>query len=777
MVIAVTSKPKHAASTSPPRAELASVWRRTADKALSDRLVTASVGLFVAVTGILVALLENGTSEAVYVALGTLCLTPGCGLTCWLSTKERLARVVTVLGASLTWTIIASAILAWLQIFTLGFLLAVTAGIGGIGSIAFLIAQLVRYLGRLPVSTRAGEGPNFLGQTVVELTPRAKRVAASYRSVMCNLLLVGALMAAAGLLTTAVIQARAHAVGAYGLLPVLGISFLTAAVLTVGVLVVSLRFVHTAWPAAVAALGLLIVEFNGTPMMVAATPLSNWTYKHFGVVDYIVHGGALNNPLDIYQQWPGFFAAAAGLARLSGRGSLSYSNWAQLFFEALNAVVIFAIARRFSHGYRTVPYVAVLLFETANWEGQFYYSPQTTAFLLALLFQFFLLPQLKLGRLRPLFRDRHWLNIGQLEIGERKRAHSLGATIQIAGLIALFGAITITHQMTPYIVLAGIMALWVLGILRSRSIVLALVMTLSAYTFLHLPAIDHNQVFNGFHLNNVAGKQGITSPSPAQSLAGVVAKTISLGFWTATAVCVLSYRRQFGKIAIPTVFATIPLLFALVTNYDGEAIYRVFLFSSPWCALVIAIRLATLARMPMVKWMAVGVWAMFAALGSAQAQDFGMYPMIQVPQGEIIASSYFLDHAPLKATLVLAAANFPSRLNGRYVLHNVVETQNDPALDQSPQFDGKGLDRTSAKDLASSVASLAEGVGYLAVAPSMEHYAAYYGVYPSGTFSTLVSKLLRSPYWQLWYKNDDTFIFRAYPQGRSRDRFSARRSP
>ncbi len=32
--------------------------------------------------------------------------------------------------------------------------------------------------------------------------------------------------------------------------------------------------------------------------------------------------------------------------------------------------------------------MTALLFFTVNWEGQFYYSPQSTAFLLALLFQF-----------------------------------------------------------------------------------------------------------------------------------------------------------------------------------------------------------------------------------------------------------------------------------------------------------------------------------------------------------------------------------------------------
>ena len=61
------------------------------------------------------------------------------------------------------------------------------------------------------------------------------------------------------------------------------------------------------------ALCLLLVELNGTPMMLDRLHLGSWTYKHFGVVDYLGPRRALVTHLDIYQQWPGFFAAAAGL--------------------------------------------------------------------------------------------------------------------------------------------------------------------------------------------------------------------------------------------------------------------------------------------------------------------------------------------------------------------------------------------------------------------------------------------------------------------------------
>jgi hypothetical protein len=748
---AVADPVKHGVGT--PVRRVVAVWRDSADEALGDRLVTASVGVVGSLTGAGVALFARGTAAAVFVGLVTLCVTPGCAVVCWLRTRERLTRTVAVLAASLTWTIFVTSMLARLQVTRLGVLLAATAGIGGIGSAVFLGAQLALYRKRLV-------GMAFKGSYEAAARPSLARA----------FLLTITLMAAAGLFTFSVLRARGHVVGSYGLLPLLGIPFFAAVVLTVGALMVALRFVRTNWPTAVVALGLLLAELNGTPMWLDSTPLSSWTYKHFGVVDYIVHGGALKDSYDIYQQWPGFFASAAGLVRLSGRGPLAYSNWSQLFFEALNALVIFAIARRLSPGHPVVPYITVLLFETVNWEGQFYYSPQTTAFLMVLLFQFFLLPLLEPSRPRWSFLRARWTDTPQLEIPVKERIGAVGEAVRIVGLSAVFGAIIVTHQLSPYIALAGFVGLWVLGVMRRPLIIVTLGVTLIIYCLLHLAAIDHNQFITGFNPSSAAGQPGSAATSPPQALASIFAKTIGLGLWGAAAVCVLSYRRRLGAVAIPAILAAAPFLFILVTDYDGEAIYRVFLFSSPWCALIIATRLGTVVRGPALRLTAVGCWALFAGLGSAQAQDFGMYPMMYVPPGEVAASTYFLDHAPRNSTLVLVGANFPSRLNANYVLHNITQSQNDLSLDATPEFVGKGLSRASPETLAQAVSYLAEGTGYLVIAPSMYAYSDYYGVFTPGSLAELVPRLKKSPYWQVWYQNDGTVILRAWPQGRPPDK-------
>lgn len=778
-------------------AQFLSSWKLRSDGVRRDQLATAVVGVVSAVIGTVIAFFGRDTTAAVLIGLVTLCVTPGCALACWQVTQDRLTRGIAVLAGSLTWTILITTSLAFLQVTSLSVLAALTAGIGGLGSASFFpidrlaCRNIVRHysapLRRVdprrngaPVEVPGvyrDSGPMLRGLRFTRpdlgfrplSSGRAsrdrladRRHAQSWSSIATLTVL---LVIAAGFFAFSIIRAAGHAVGTYGLLPLLGPPFYIAAALTVTVLIFSLRSILTTWPVAVAALGLLLVEFNGAPMMLDPTPLSSWTFKHYGVVDYVFHGLPLNDPLDIYQQWPGFFASAAALEHLSGRSDLSFANWAQLFFEALDGLVLFAIARRLVPEHPAVPYVAVALFVTANWEGQYYFSPQSTAFLLALLIQYYVLPMIEPVRLRRLFRGRRWLAIPEFDFIGDGRTTRINSALRAAGFIGLFAAITVTHQLSPFMVFGGLICLWILGITRYPTVMLILVAIVIGYPALHLVAVSRNSLLDGFSFSNLTGNSSVLQASQQQLLASHAARYISLGLWGATGISLISYRRRLGQVLIPAIFCAVPFGFVLVSNYQGEAIYRVFLFSSPWCALIIAKRLADFNRFPMMCWTLVGAWTLLAALGSAQAQDFGMYQIMQVQPSEIAVSDYFLNNAPKGTGLVLAVSNFPSRGNYRYASHNVWQSQNDLGLDQMPQYAGAGLSRTSAKSLAAEVADIDDGRGYLAVGPSMESDSEYYGIYSPGTLPNLVKRLEASPYWKLWYRNGDSFIFQAFPQG------------
>lgn len=114
-----------------------SSWRRNSNDVRGDQLATAAVGLVSALIGTVVALLGRDTTAAVFVGLVTLCVTPGCAFVCWQTTRNRLTRGITVLAASLTWTVLIAASLAFLQVTRLSVLIVLTTGIGGLGSAIF----------------------------------------------------------------------------------------------------------------------------------------------------------------------------------------------------------------------------------------------------------------------------------------------------------------------------------------------------------------------------------------------------------------------------------------------------------------------------------------------------------------------------------------------------------------------------------------------------------------------------------------------------------------
>jgi hypothetical protein len=172
------------------------------------------------------------------------------------------------------------------------------------------------------------------------------------------------------------------------------------------------------------------------------------------------------------------------------------------------------------------------------------------------------------------------------------RVTDLGRIARVVGVIALFGAIVVTHQLSPYIVLAGIIVLWVLGVLRHRLLMLSIVIMLVAYLLLHLTVIEQNPIVNVFDLSNAFGVRGFTQASPPQVLGSELAKVVCVVLWGTTAICVLSYRQRIGTVAIPLVWAVVPLSLVLVSSYGGEGINRAFLFSVPWSALIISMRLA-----------------------------------------------------------------------------------------------------------------------------------------------------------------------------------------
>src|SRR5256885_2469204 len=112
-----------------------------------------------------------------------------------------------------------------------------------------------------------------------------------------------------------------------------------------------------------------VVVLDATAALLYPEARFAWTYKHLGVIDYVAVHGSVDRSIDIYQNWPGFFALNAWLSRVAGISPLAYAPWAQLFFELANVSAIVFALRGLTRDVR-LQWAAAWLFVVANWIGQ-----------------------------------------------------------------------------------------------------------------------------------------------------------------------------------------------------------------------------------------------------------------------------------------------------------------------------------------------------------------------------------------------------------------------
>ena len=128
----------------------------------------------------------------------------------------------------------------------------------------------------------------------------------------------------------------------------------------------------------------LVVMLYGTGALVYPEGRYSWLYKTIGVVQYVNAHGQLDRTIDIYQNWPGFFALAAWFDKVAGVSSpLVYARWAQVVFELAALPLLYLIYDGLSLTYRQ-RWMALLLYPAANWIGQDYFSPQALGTVLSL---------------------------------------------------------------------------------------------------------------------------------------------------------------------------------------------------------------------------------------------------------------------------------------------------------------------------------------------------------------------------------------------------------
>lgn len=576
---------------------------------------------------------------------------------------------------------------------------------------------------------------------------------------------------------------RTHAtrLGPYGLpaqLPVVFYLGLGLLVLSATIELAQVRPSRVAMTAHAVALAVILY---GTAPLVYPDGRYSWLYKTIGVVQYVNAHGRLAGNIDIYQNWPGFFALAAWFDKVAGVASpLVYAKWAQLFFE-LGALPLLYLAFQALALPSRQRWIAILLYYAANPIGQDYFSPQALGTVLSLGVMALALRWLYAGnRSRPAGADVPGSD-AQPEVKPRGLSFSGQAPV-IVLLVGVFFVLTFSHELSPYLVAAQLAVLAIFGLVRPRWVPFLLAAIAFAYLAPRFGYVNaHYGLLRslGHFLSNLKPPAlAAGGPLPAsQEFIERCAEALTLGMW-ALALAGAWMRRRSGRTVLTLVilsFSSVLILAAV--PYGNEGILRVYLFSLPWASALAA---GVLSPLPSIGRrharrivsvldgpvrhagpVRIAVWpaaALLVALALFFPAFFGDDASNVMQPAEVDAVTTFLQEA--RPGPVFAAIDNSPLSDARYNLFPIAPIFGDPGVLDKGQV---GPDMATVLARTADDYTRRRSPAYVVITPSMIAYNAAYPATPSRSITILRTSLAHSQFWKLILVWKGTVIYEMPP--------------
>ncbi len=628
------------------------------------------------------------------------------------------------------------------------------------------------------------------------------------------------LLAALGLWWWAVHHTDPATMTGFGLIDAFPAAFYLAVACVVAALVVAVVAERLSRTAVFAGFGTLILVIYGTPAVVFAEPQYAWVYKHLGVIRYLAAHGSANRVIDIYQNWPGFFAANAWLARATGMDPGDYAAWAPVFFEVcLLAAVLYALGGIIADPRRR--YAAAVLWQLGSWVGQDYLSPQAMGVMLVVVALGVVLrigvaggwdraPLTPLGDLGDRWRSRAGDVIATVvrvpgaedpDTPTPSDAPAYPRSDRAAGLVLFFVlavAVITSHQLSPVMLILSLTVMTVVtGWRRLWPVVAAVVAIEAVWLLLAWTTLQK------FGLLDIGGpvtpiQAGTGSPLAGVSIVQNDARAIGIAFWVLAAVGVVRMLRRTGRdLARPAAvvaLAITPYVIVPVQSYGGEAGLRAYLFSLPWLAVlaleaiwpsgalrqvpadgaadgpgdVPAGRRAALIS-PDRPWLLAILAPVLA--GALIVAYYGQALADWMSTSDVAAAEWVDNNAPAGSVVYSLGPGLPDKSTARYpLLRSGADALTDteitlkPLLSPSTRVNGA---RTALNTIpagnAPYLVHIPAQVDYLVITPSQRNYARLEGLMTPSQIDGLVADLRRSRDFTVVYDHDGSVIFRYIP--------------
>ena len=518
----------------------------------------------------------------------------------------------------------------------------------------------------------------------------------------------------------------------------------------------------------------LIVIIHGTPQLLYGTLRYAWAWKHVAIVDYIQRNGAVDpyaTYLDVYHNWPGFFAFNALITEVAGlKSAIGYAGWAPLFFNLLDIGALLLIVRTFTRDQRLI-WLSIWFFFLANWVGQDYFAPQSLTYSLYLVVVGITLNWFRIFAHPSEATIMRWVRSKRLasalsHIMDRSRPGgdtpaADARPTQRVGLVLMLSLIFIvivsSHQLTPLLVIVSLALLVGFQIITLRSLpILMLVLTATWFMYMAEPFMNHSLYWIVRSIGRFLGNFGanfinLADASPGQALVALIDRTLS-ALVAIMALYGFSRRVRRGRWDLPAILlllAPFPLLAA--NSYGGEIVFRVYLFALPFLAFFAA---AALYPSPQAgRRQRTAVLSILLSLVMLVGLLFGYYGkerQYYFTQDEVAATEFIHNIAPAHSLLIDGAWGYSLQ-------HQNYEDYDYLSLISMLVEDREDLIAAPVDFLSPIMESYP--TAYLVLSRSQKAAIDMTGAMPAGSLQKIELALLESPKFKVIYRNPDAAVF------------------
>ena len=555
-------------------------------------------------------------------------------------------------------------------------------------------------------------------------------------------------------------------------------------------------------------IGVLIVIFHATPALLSGTVRYSWAWKHIGIVDFIQRNGLVDpdiGVLDVYHNWPSAFGMAAFLTELAGfKTAASFAAWAPTVFNGLFVAALISIFGSLTSNRRIV-WTAAWLFVVTNWVGQDYFSPQAFAFFLYLVTIGILLrwfskrppvvvlswaERFRLRVLRGTQVLRLILREGRVAGTETAiishsdqeastsledaaksddaRGRLLATTLRgqrqtrlMFGIIlVILAAIITSHPLTPMMLIVGLSGLVVVGVGAARMLPIvvaaltAVWMLTGASSFVTRQFKAVTEVTGSVTSNISATFLDLSSAAVSQVVIAWMGRSLVTAVVVLAAFGIVRWIRGGVFDLRPLVLLIAPLLMVVGGSYDGEAVFRVYLFALPFAAFLGAHvfypeRAGEASTRAAAAAIGVGLVLMtgflFAYFGKEDQYTFSL--------DEVRAAEFIYAGAPDGTLLIEGSPNYPSKFvfYERFVY---------VPISREPQANRERILADPVGVLEEWMANRDYPESYLIITESQKAESDALGIMPVGSLDAIEAALLASPRFEAVFYTDNASVFR-----------------